>query len=103
MCREQSLESSRVDLAVDEQTAGGPFEIVHGLLAVEDLDLGDEPIESQPHRGIRDPVSARDFLQRTGREDKAFEKRDVFVVQQIDPISSVHFHIIKLELNKIKA
>src|SRR6478672_1992003 len=88
MCGEQRLEGGKVDLAVRVQAAECAFEWVHGRLTVEDLDLGDQPIEPQADGGIGNAVRLRKLLQRSRGEHESLEEGDVFLVEQLDPMVS---------------
>src|SRR5437762_5212594 len=91
---EQGLERGEVDFAVHVQAAEGAFELAHRCVAVEDLDLGNQPIEPQAHGGIRNGVGLGELFERSRSQDKALEEREVFFVQQLDPTMSGSHDII---------
>ena len=94
---EQGLERGKVDFAVHVQAAERAFELAHRCVAVEYLDLGDQPIEPQAHGGIRNSVGLGELFKRSRSQDKALEEREVFFVQKLDPAMSGSHDII---LNK---
>src|SRR5262245_17396289 len=61
------------------------FELAHRLQDVQHFDFVDEPIEPQPHRGVRNAVRLRQFLQRSRRKQKSLEESEVFVIENVDP------------------
>ena len=61
--REKRFEGGQIDFAVGMQAAQGPLELGHGSVAVENLDLGDEPIESKTNGRIGNVVGLGQFLE----------------------------------------
>lgn len=59
------------------------------LLAVEKLDLLDQPVQAKAHCGIADTVDSGHLLQGTRRQDEPLDERQVFVAQKDWPLAGV--------------
>jgi len=91
------FENLRVQLAVGEMRAELALEIVVNLLAVEDFDLLNQPVEAQPKRRIGNVVGVRQILERTGKQDEPLDESHVLVLKEIHPMLFVGIaHLIKL-------
>jgi len=86
------------------------LEFVLDLVIVEDLDFGDEPVEAQTHRGVRDVVGGGEVLEGAGKEDEPLDEGEVFVLEKIDPALRIGLRVVhgfiemylRFNLNKIK-
>ena len=92
--RQEDFQGGLVDFAIDMQTAHGTLEIIHDSLAVEDLDLGDQTIEPQPNRRVRDAVRRGQILEGSRSQDKPLQKRPILVIQQVDPFLCIRHESI---------
>src|SRR5476651_2021954 len=91
------FENLRVQLAVGKVRAEMALEIVVNLLAVEDFDLLNQPVEAQPERRVGNIVGVRQFLERTGKQDEPLDESHVLVLQKIHPMLFVQIvHLMKL-------
>ena len=64
------------------------FKITLNVLAIRDLNLGDETIQPQPDRRIADAIAGRDFLQGSRRQYQTLDEREIFVGQIVEPLLS---------------
>lgn len=79
MSGQEKFESIRVDLPVSELRAKQTLERRGDLLVVDDLDLGNQPIQPEPHCGIADVVDLGHLLERTGGQYEAFDERPILL------------------------
>src|SRR5581483_4798981 len=79
------LKRRRVELPLGSVGAEHALEVTHRPAAVEDFDLLDQPVEAQAHGGVRNPIRRGEILQRAGGEEEAFDKREVLVIQFVQP------------------
>src|ERR1035437_1745887 len=82
---EKFFKRVEVDFPVDVLGAEDFFEVAGGGLLVEEFEFGDNAIEAQADRGVRDRVSRGEGLEAAGGEDEAFDKAEVFGFEQVDP------------------
>ena len=84
---EQFPHGIEFEFAVCKQSACAAFELTRDLRIIDELDLLNQPVDSQANRGVAHAVFGRDGLQRPGRENEPLEEVDVFVRQLIQPVT----------------
>src|SRR6266487_7204279 len=62
---EELVKSGRIEAALGVEPADQPLVVVGGVVLVEDLDLLDEPVETQTDGRVGDAVGSSEFLERT--------------------------------------
>src|SRR5438034_11433322 len=62
---EELVKSGRIEAALGVEPADQPLVVVSGVVLVEDLDLLDEPVETQTNSRVGDSVGSSEFLERT--------------------------------------
>src|SRR5882724_2589943 len=62
---EELVKSGRIETALGVQPAEQPLVVVGGVVLVQDLDLLDEPVETQTDGRVGDAVGSSEFLERT--------------------------------------
>ncbi len=81
----EATEITGIQLSVGEHGGEHDLEIVPLGLLVDDLDLLDQPIEAQPHRGIGNPVIGGHLLQRTGVQQESLYEGQILVGEMFQP------------------
>lgn len=61
---EQNLHRGMIQFAVDVLSPQLPLKLTDDLFTVEDPNLFDQPIQSEPDRGVADSIFFRDSLER---------------------------------------
>ena len=87
---QEDFERWQIDFAVGVQAAEHPLELAHGRMAVEDLDLGDQPVQPQAHRRVGDTVGLGQFFEGARNEEEPLQKSEVLVVESVDPALGSH-------------
>ena len=62
---EELVKGGRLETALGVEPAQQPLVVVGGVLLVENLDLLDEPVETQTDGRVGDAVGSSEFLKRT--------------------------------------
>ena len=62
---EELVKSGRIEAALGVEPAEQPLVVVGRVVLVEDLDLLDEPVETQTDSWVGDAVGSSEFLERT--------------------------------------
>src|SRR6266446_2467487 len=82
---EELPKSGRIETALGVEPAEQPLIAVGGVALVEDLDLLDEPVETQTDGRVGNAVGSSQFLKRTRRENESLHEGTVFIAQEFDP------------------
>src|SRR5205809_4689494 len=82
---QQDPERVFVDPAFGKLRPQRPLEGARDLLAVEDLDLLDEPVQAQAHRRVADTIGLGQLLERARGQDEPLQESEVLLAQQVDP------------------
>ena len=82
---EELVKSGRIEAPLGVEPAEQPLVVVSGAVLVEDLDLFDEPVETQTDSRVGDVVGSSEFLERTRREDESLHEDAIFIAEKFNP------------------